>query len=139
MKKIIGLVILCTILFAFGLQAYAVDSSNIDIEVTPQWVNLKSVSSYLEIDNLGIATCIGRVSHSSVGGTCKLIMNLQKFSNNQWNTIYTWTTVGDSYSYNEAYRAVTKGTYRLVVTGIVYDSNGNFIESGSATSINKKY
>lgn len=136
MKKIISLTILCIILFSFGLLAYA---DKIDTEITPLWTNLNSVTSSLSIDSYGIATCDGTMVHNKSGGTCILVMNLQKYSNNAWSTITTWTAEGNLSCYNEEYRAVTRGTYRLVVTGKVYDSYGNFIESGSATSISKTY
>ncbi len=40
---------------------------------------------------------------------------------------------------NEQFRAVSKGTYRLSVTGKVYNSSGNLIETETINSISRTY
>jgi|GEM_PF-2192583 len=51
----------------------------------------------------------------------------------------TWTKEGTTKCVNTTYKTVSKGTYRLSITGKVYNSYGNFIESGTTNSISKMY
>lgn len=119
------------------MQAFG---SQIGSEIKLQWVDLNLVSSYLNIDDLGIATCTGTTKQGSSDNTCKLVMNLQKQNEKKgWDTIATWSKDGTTRCIKETRKAVTKGTYRLTVIGKVYDSKGNFIESGSEISVNKTY
>ncbi|MGD9569516.1 MAG: hypothetical protein AB7V48_14595 [Sedimentibacter sp.] len=139
MKRVVGLIIVMSILLTFGMQAYASDEK-IAGEISPMYINLMSLSSYLDIDKLGIAACTANLTQSLSDGSCKLIMNLQKLdSDGKWSTIATWTKEGVMKCVNSQYRAVSRGKFRLSVTGEVYDSNGNFIESGVVNSITKTY
>jgi len=141
MKKTISLIIVLTILFSFSTQALATnEKATEEFEITPMWINLMTLSASIKIDSLGIATCTSNMTQSLSDGTSKLIMNLQKLnSDNNWVTIATWTKEGSMKCINSTYRAVSKGTYRLSATGKVYDSSGNFIESGTTNSISKTY
>jgi len=138
MRKIISLIMLLIILLSFGLQATAAESGTIDI--SPMWTNLITLGTTLSIDSSGKATCTGNMTQNLSNGTCVLVMNLQKLdSNNTWYTIATWTKEGTTKCVNTTYKTVSKGTYRLSVTGKVYNSYGNFIESGTTNSISKIY
>jgi hypothetical protein len=139
MKKIIGLIIVMSILLTFEMQAYAADEKPAG-EISPMYINLMSLSSHLDIDKLGIAGCTANLTQSLSDGSCKLIMNLQKLdSDEKWSTIATWTKEGVMKCANVQYRAVSRGKFRLSVTGEIYDNNGNFIESGTVNSITKTY
>nr|WP_312576498.1 hypothetical protein [Sedimentibacter sp.] len=138
MKKTISLIMVLTILLSFGLKATAVEKGTIDI--SPMWTNLITLGTTLSIDSSGQATCTGNMTQNLTDGTCILVMNLQKLdSNNSWNTIATWTKKGSTKCVNTTYKNISKGTYRLSLTGKVYNSYGNFIESGTINSINKTY
>jgi len=140
MKKIISLIIVMSILLTFGMQVHAVANEKPAGEISPMYINLKSLSASFDIDSLGITTCGGNLVQILSDGSCELIMNLQKLnSDKSWDTIATWTKEGTTKCSNVQYRAVSRGTYRLSVTGKIYNSSGTFIESGTAYSLTITY
>lgn len=140
MKKIISLIIVMSILLTFGMQVHAAADEKPAGEISPMYINLKSLSASFDIDSLGITTCGGNLVQILSDGSCELIMNLQKLnSDKSWDTIATWTKEGTTKCSNVQYRAVSRGTYRLSVTGKIYNSSGTFIESGTAYSLTITY
>lgn len=141
MKKTISLIIVATILLSLGSQAFA--STKIEnADITPMWATLVNVSASLSINSLGIATCSGAMGLNDNSGDYKsrLIIELQKLDSfGYWNTIASWSKEGGVVCANDTYRAVSSGTYRVKSTGEVYDSDGNFIESGTAVSLKRTY
>jgi len=139
MKKILSLIIVMTFLLSIGTQSIVVADDISSREISPSYVSLMGVSSYLDIDSLGIATCTAKVSQRLSDGSCEMIMKLQKLNSGDWDTIATWSKEGTTACVSTKYRAVSSGTYRLYVIGKAYDSSGNFIESGTVYSINVTY
>lgn len=140
MKRIISLVILIIILSSFSMNIFATTDESLTEEVSPMYIHIMTLSAYIGIDKLGIATCSANMTQGLSSGSCELIMNLQKLnSDNSWNTIATWTKEGIMKCANEQFRAVSKGTYRLSVTGKVYNGSGNLIETEIVNSISRTY
>ncbi len=140
MKKIVRLIVLLSILLALDSQAFAYTQDLADAEVSPMYIHLMTLSSSLDIDKLGIATCTAKLVQNLGDGSSELIMNLQKLnSDNTWSSVHTWTKTGLKTCSDSQYKLVSKGTYRLFVTGKIYDSDGKFVEAGTIYSINKTY
>ena len=138
MKKTIGLIIVITILLSLGVQAVA--TTNEPEDISPMYINLMTLSAYMEIEESGLARCTSNLTQSLSDGSSELIMKLQKLNSyDRWETIATWTKEGTMKCTNVTYRQVSKGTYRLSTTGVVYNSSGEFIESGTVNSISKTY
>lgn len=130
MKRVTSLLIIIVILCVMVLP---VSATSVDNTVQPRWTYLDSVYAYLDINWLGVASCEGRATAGDFVAV-KVVVRLQQLKDTGWATIKSWTatdtqTVGASGSY-----AVYSGyTYRVSVTGYVYDSNGNLVEAGTAT------
>lgn len=139
MKKIVGLIVLLSILLALGSQAFA-STQDVDSEISPMYIHLMTLSSSLDIDKLGIATCTAKLVQNLSDGSSELIMNLQKLNaDNTWSSVHIWTKTGEKTCSDSQYKLVSKGTYRLFVTSKIYDSDGKFVESGTIYSINRTY
>lgn len=132
MKKYISLVLVMVLLFSSTITASATSNSN-TITIQPRWSYLDTVSAYININALGIATCEGRAT-SRDALTVETVVRLQQLTDTGWSTIKTWssTSVGSA-SVSKTYAVYAGYTYRTSVTGYVYDSNGNIIETGSAS------
>lgn len=141
MKKTLSLIIVTILLLSLGVQSFAATQPEPAV-ITPMWTTLVNVSANLSIDSIGVATCSGTMGLNSSTSSYKsrLILELQKLdSSGYWNTITSWSKAGGVMCTNDAYRAVSRGTYRVKATGEVYDSDGNFIESGTAISLKRIY
>lgn len=141
MKKTLSLIIATILLLSLGVQSFAATKPE-PADITPMWTTLVNVSANLSIDSIGVATCSGTMGLNSSTSDYKsrLILELQKLdSSGYWNTISSWSKDGGVMCTNDAYRAVSRGTYRVKATGEVYDSDGNFIESGTAISLKRIY
>ncbi len=92
MKRIISLVVLIIVLSSFSINVFATTEETLIEEASPMYIHIMTLSAYIGIDKLGIATCSGNMTQGLSSGSCELIMNLQKLnSDNSWNTIATWT------------------------------------------------
>lgn len=130
MKRIIPLLIVVTILCTMVVPASAATADN---TVQPRWSYLDTVYANLDINWLGVATCEGRATAGSLV-TVKVIVRLQQLKDTGWATIKSWTSTGTLTASTSGSYAVYSGyTYRVSVTGYVYDSNGNLVEAGTAT------
>lgn len=61
--------------------------------IMPQWSDVSTITSSMEVDKWGIASisATGKASTSSSADTVEVIAELQKYENDDWNTIKTWT------------------------------------------------
>lgn len=101
--------------------------------IQPRWTYLDTVYAYLNINWLGIASCEGSATAGSLV-TVEVTVRLQQLKDTGWATIKTWSATDTQSAVASGSYAVQKGyTYRVSVTGYVYDSNGNLVETGSAT------
>jgi len=77
------------------------------------------------------STCTTGVTWQLYNSTDKVYVtaNLQKLSSNgTWTTIKTYTSDGKGVCYMSENMTVSRGTYRVTVSGSVYNSNGTFLE-----------
>ena len=102
-------------------------------EIYPRWTHIHSMTAGLDISFLGVATCNGQfTAYENV--PVEIIMHLKQLKNGSWGTLKTWSITGTCALNIEKQYAVEHGyTYKVVVTGYVYDSNGNILETASAS------
>lgn len=97
--------------------------------ITPRYTYVDSIIAELEIDSTwGIATCSGEVL-AKRNMPVEVVVKLQKYVNEQWETLKTWS-IQDSFSaYASGHYAIDRGyDYRVYVVGYVYDSEGYVID-----------
>ncbi len=125
MSKIKALFAVCLcICLAFSslcISAEETDTSPYNIAITGNRLSFS-------ISSTGIASCHGDVSVRA-GYTVQLTMQLQQ-KGSMWKNVQSWTGT-DAYSvvFDETYQVEKGHTYRLMNVYIVYDANGNIVES----------
>lgn len=102
-------------------------------EINPRWTHIHSMTAGLDISFWGVATCNGQIT--AYGNIpVEIIMHLKQLKNGAWGTLKTWSISGTGTLNAEMQYAVERGyTYKVVVTGYVYDANGNILETASAS------
>ena len=132
MKRIICLFL---VLFCVSSMFLSAAAATLEDEIQPRWSYLNSVAADLDINWLGVATCTGSaVARDSV--TIELCIYLQQRTQSGWETLRTWTSTGEVSSGVQGQYAVYKGfTYRVIVSAVVYDIQGNILETGSASDL----
>ena len=139
-KKLIGiLTALCMVISpSFALAADVTTKVDEDIEL--MYEQVMNMSAGLNISTFGQATCSGAVSVRP-GYNVKLTIELLKMENYSWKSIKSWVHTGSGVvgvNESETYW-VDHGTYPTKISAYVTDSNGNYIESPSTTSVIKEY
>lgn len=130
MRRLFTFFVILTILASIVIPAHAATSVNTP---QPRWSYLNSVSANININSIGIATCSGRAT-ARENITVKVVVRLQQLTDSGWSTIKSWTVTDTVSAYASGSYAVYSGyTYRTSVTGYVYDSNGNLLETGTST------
>lgn len=129
MKRIICLMMIIVVLCSMVGPVSATTADNM---IQPRWSYLNSVTAYLDINWLGVASCTGSaIARNDV--EVKVVVNLQQLTDTGWATVNSWSSTGNITASASGRYAVYRGyTYRVTVTGYVYDSNGKIIETGSA-------
>ena len=141
MKKILVLIIcLAMIVSMFSPFCLAVEGNEVDEEIQPMYNVISSIAAGLKISSSGVASCIASLTGMSSPLTGKIIMELQQYSGGMWNTIMSWTESGSGGIIMEEYWTVPSGySYRVRVTGNVYNANELLIESQYITSVTQTY
>ena len=118
------------LIFVFSLTIPA--SAAIIDDVEPMYTHISRVYASLTIDeSLGIATCTGSVNAKTIT-PAKVIVRLQSYQNGAWLTVKSWSSTGTAVASSTNSYAIYKGySYRVYVTGYVYDSEGVIQESAS--------
>ena len=130
MKRVITIFILIAFIITLVPSASAATAEN---TIQPQWDILNSVTADLEINWLGIATCAGRATAGEFV-TVKVVVKLQQLTDTGWTTLKSWTVTDTQSAFASGTYAVHRGyTYRVSVTGYIYNSNGTLVETGTAT------
>lgn len=127
MRKVISIVLLCTIFF--GLLAPAASASENNGAQT-RYAYIYSILNSFSIDSsTKVAHCSGFIS-TRQDLSVKVVATLQIQENGVWRNINSRTATGTqqaSASYNPTVKSGYQ--YKLIVTGYVYDSNGNLLET----------
>lgn len=128
MKRLFCFFLILAMLSLMILPAAASEAS-----IQPRWTYLNSVSASLDINWLGVASCSGQALVRS-SDKIEVVVILQQYSSTGWVTINSWSSTGTTTTRASGQYAVARGyTYQVNVVAYVYDSNGNIIESGSAS------
>jgi hypothetical protein len=129
MKKISVLFVFLTLLLTFTVITNSVEG----IELNPAYIALESHQCNFNIDK-GIAALAGDAKCSNCYKV-KLTLYLQRYANNSWVNIDSWSGNKDIYSYVNETSTVSSGyTYRVKSVAIVYDKNNKIIEESTLYS-----
>lgn len=130
MKRIISLALVAVLLCATIAPVSAVSADN---TVQPRWTYIRLMNANIDINWIGVASCSGEVNaYESMD--VKVLVRLQQLTDSGWSTIKTWSVTGVGAARASGVYAVHSGyTYRVSVTGYVYDDNGNLLEAGSTS------
>ncbi len=120
--KLVSLMLAACILTVNSTTVFAAKGT--ETEISPQWTDVSTITSRMEVDSWGIATisATGRASTTSSADSATLIVELQRYEDNNWNTIKSWEdNKGVKFaSVTEKY-AIKKGySYRLYLTVKAY-------------------
>ena len=130
---------LCLVLcLVFALGAVGVVHAEEDIMLCYEYVS--SINASLSISS-GTAKAAGKVCSSDNLKTSITVRLQRKSSNGTWSTISTWTDSNNSGA-SEAggTKTLTSGySYRVYVTGKVYNSAGTVVETVDKYSATKSY
>ena len=129
-KRVISLFVSMIMLFSCALVTSATEYA-----IQPRFTHIYSVSAGLTIDSsTGLATCEGFGSSKANDNTVSITVQLQQYKNGVWTTLKSWSgsdTV--SVSVTGLYYVYKGYKYRTNVAVIVYDANGNYLESTIGT------
>lgn len=132
-KRVRSVVSLFLILGAFMASAAMAQAS----EIQPRYTGISQLSTGLRITSAGAAICDGSVDLRS-GYTVDLTVELKQ----DGTTIKTWTASGvgsDVVSAGGTYYVASGHKYVVTTTAVVYDKNGNVVESPSENSARWTY
>lgn len=133
MKKLISLFLIAFLLISTVSPVYAAPPAETESTIQPRWSYLDTVTAYLDINILGVATCEGSATARALVDV-KVTVRLQQLTDTGWSTIKTWSATNEGCSSASGKYAVYSGyTYRTTVSAYVYDEDGNIIETGSAS------
>lgn len=106
-----------------------------DNQVQPCYTYIDAVTAGLSINSsTGLATCSGTGYAKGTTDVVSLTVLLQQNKDGTWHTLKSWSGSNTNMAVVEGQYYVYKGyTYRTKVTEIVYDKNGNYLESASCT------
>ena len=100
--------------------------------VEARFSHISNIYSSLEItESTGKAKCQGTII-AKENLPVNLICKLQRLKNGVWETIKFWNEFGTgAKNIEKVYYVMSGYTYRVYVTGYVYDSDGTCVESAS--------
>lgn len=124
---------LVRIISLFLLLGMLLSTASAANQVQPRYAKIHTITSeLLSINWLGKATICG--SADSLDPSCRLelYVDLQRSEDgfDGWSIVKTWSTTGYEDVVIDTTHYVASGYYyRIITSVIVYDANGNFIES----------
>lgn len=128
MRKVISMLLVCTILLGLATPV----SASVNNEIQPRYTYIHLLTNNFSINtSTKVASCTGSIIVLQ-SMSVKVVATLQIQENGVWRNINSRTATGTrqaSASYNPTVKSGYQ--YRLVVTGYVYDSNGNLLEMDS--------
>lgn len=127
MKKIAAAILTFVLLFnTLLLPAYAAEQT----AVQPRYLDIYSFFIDLDISSGGTATCETSVSTTTQTNTLEITMDLEQYTDSNWHVIKSWNKTYGANADMTKYRAIPSGYYyRLFVSAIVRDANGNVVET----------
>lgn len=133
-KRISALFLAC--LFLMGMHAYAAIR---EPDVLPLYTHIDSLASTIKIF-AGNAQSAGKIRFQN-NRRASITVKLQQKVDGKWKTLQSWTDSNSSGVCSAGgSKSVEKGySHRTYVTGRVYDSRGNCLETASKASSSKYY
>lgn len=144
-RKLSSLIILSVMILWFGTSAHgmlltanAQQIEKQEIIINPMTEIIVQGNATLAISNSGTATITAKVSGMSGTSKVEITAILEKYENNKWIEITSFSKSNSSNSttLNETY-TVSKGTYRVSAILIAY--KGTSSETVTATSASRTY
>ena len=128
-KKVLTIVMAAAMCLALpGIGTYAKEIP-VDIGIAPANIIISATENLIEWTGTNTLQIHGGTQVPD-GYEAYVKVELQQKNGTSWTTIKTWTDRDTDYAMVSRYYAVTSGyQYRLKLTHIAYDSNGNLIES----------
>ncbi len=131
-----AMVLVGVMLFAIFGSAFAEIKGN---TISPLYLYTRMVKASLSISDSGKATCVGYIKASNVKSDISMTVTLYKKSGTSWIKVTGWSDSNSGQILEiEKIRQVSEGTYKVVVTGTVTNSEGKK-EEVKATSTEVTY
>lgn len=110
-----------------------------DDAVSPLYLYTRKVKASLSISGSGKAMCVGHIKANDMNNDISMTVTLYKKSGSSWTKVTSWSDSNSGQILEiEKTRQVSDGTYKVVVTGSVTNSEGRK-ESVRATSTEITY
>lgn len=134
-RKIVCAIFIFLIVSSIILTANASTTDDCVVQAEARFTYIDAVGAQISIDtSTGIATCTGIGYAKATDDVVLLTVQLQRCENNVWYTLKTWSGSDVNMAVVTGRYAVYSGyTYRTKVSMILYDSNGNYLESATGT------
>lgn len=122
---------LLAMLMMCNVTAGAVSSLTIEEGIVPYYNVIRTLTADLTINRSGKSTCSASVRTSPSGYSITLTCDLCK----DGDVIKSWTASGKGNASLDKSWYVTSGSdYQVIASATVYDSAGNYVDSGTAYS-----
>ncbi len=123
--------LLLAVILLGAVNADAVGIPATDPGVVPYYTVISSLDGTLEISRSGRASCRASVDVSSLSYNVTLTCDLCK----DGTVIKSWTASGKgSVSLDKSWYVTSGSDYQVVASATVYNSTGNYVDSGTAYS-----
>lgn len=134
-SRLWSLLLVITMFIAISIPAAASEmDSQDDLPGSSRYTGTISVRASISKVSAGKVKCSGKVILRD-GYTASVTMTLQKMSGGSWTPVDYWTQSGSgTISFSHTKNVSTGYSYRCVVCAVVYDSNGNYVETATAYS-----
>lgn len=129
MKKVLSWLLIISIVCTFSPYAIAADTES----VQPRYAYISTIYIDFAISANGLAEYTAKITTIDYHQT-KMECKLQRYSNGDWTTVYSWSGTGVGRTTLNRQYMVYSGEYRIVVTGTIYDDNNRVIEIASKAS-----
>lgn len=130
LRRILCFTLVLNLLVLFICPAYAAAPDTVE----PLYDKISTVYANLSInEDTGIVTCTGRVTAKNTYPV-SVYVQLHILENGSWRQLKSWQKSGTLTAYcSQSYAVYSGYTYRVTVTGYVYNDSGIAIESGSTS------
>lgn len=93
--------------------------------VSPLYLYTQNVTANLKISDSGTATCIGHITTKNIKSDISMTVTLFRKSGTSWTKVASWSGSNSGLILDiRKTSQVSKGTYKVVVTGTVTNSEG---------------
>lgn len=139
MRKVLLLVIVSLLYVSSTFTVHAAVIAEPARCVSPLFTHIAFIDAALSITSTGLSTCFGNTAVYDHSHTVELTVTLQRLTSGTWSDVTEWTKSGIQSAKMETIHYVTGGTYRVLTTVKVYNSNGRLLETGSTHSTSVTY